>query len=438
MRQVARAASGRSIVGVVVLTAAIVGLLIVAAPALAFSDVGSRDWFGPAVAQLSQAGVINGYDDGSFQPYNVVTRAQFAAMLARILNPPTSATSPFTDVSTGDWFAPAVASLVNAGLVSGTSPTTFSPLVPVSREQSVTLLVRSLVYQHQQPVQPSGLEPQPLPDGVALTVPDGDVPAWLGAFVDRSYIGDAHRFGVASAYRLGLTAGYEDGRFYPFFSLTRAQAAGLLYRAFYQQLQLKDSPPAEVPSGTYPQLGQGSRGQLVQWLKQRLAGMSYDVGRVNDSYDEPTKDAVIAFQKVERLSRDGHAGAQVWGRIFSATEPNLHYTGGGDRVEIDLTRQVLFLVQGGKLTKILPISSGMPGWNTPTGTFAVQRKIPTWHEAPLGLLYMPSFFYQGFAIHGSGSVPGYPASHGCIRVPVWATPALYDQLFVGLQVSLFF
>jgi N-acetylmuramoyl-L-alanine amidase len=243
---------------------------------------------------------------------------------------------------------------------------------------------------------------------------------------------------LANAYRLGLASGYDDGRFYPFFSLTRAQAAGLLYRTFYQPLQVKDVPPAEVPAGSYPDLKQGSSGQLVYWLKQRLANLGYDVGQVNDSYDEPAKDAVMAFQKVERLSRDGQAGGQVWGRIFSAGRPGLHYSGGGDRVEVDLTRQVLFLVQGGQLTKILSISSGMPGWNTPTGTFAVQRKLPYWDKAPLGLLYMPSYFYNGYAIHGSWSVPGYPASHGCIRVPVWATPALYNQLYVGFRVSLFF
>jgi hypothetical protein len=421
-----------------VVVAAIVGSLAAAAPALAFSDVGSGDWFGPAVAQLSQSGVINGYGDGSFKPYNIVTRAQFAAMLARIVLPPANDASPFVDVRPSDWFGPAVASMVQAGLVSGTSPTTFSPTAPVSREQSVTLLMRSLVYQHQQPVPPGGLEPQPLADGVALTVADGDVAAWLGAFVDRSFIVDAHRSGVASAYRLGLASGYGDGRFYPFCSLTRAQAAGVLYRAFYQPLQVKDSPPAEVAAGSYPELKQGSRGQLVQWLKQRLSNLGYDVGQVNDSYDEPTKDAVMAFQKVERLNRDGRAGNQVWGRIFSAQRPSLHYSGGGDRVEVDLTRQVLFLVQGGQLTKILSISSGMPGWPTPTGTFAVFSKIPIWHLAPLGLLYMPSYFYQGWAIHGSWSVPGYPASHGCIRVPVWATPALYNQLYMGLRVSLFF
>ncbi|MCL4368170.1 MAG: S-layer homology domain-containing protein [Actinobacteria bacterium] len=438
MGRLARGASRSSIVALLVLAAAIVGLLTLAVPALAFSDVGSGDWFGPSVDQLSQAGVINGYDDGSFKPYNTVTRAQFAAMLARILNPPANDASPFTDVSAADWFGPAVVSLAQAGLVSGTSPTTFNPLTLVSREQSVTLLVRALSYQHQDPLPAGSLEPQPLPDGVGLTVPDGEVSAWLGALVDRSFIGEAHRAGVANAYRLGLASGYEDGRFYPFYSLTRAQAAGLLYRAFYQSLQVKDSPPAEVQSGSYPQLTQGSSGQLVRWLKERLANLGYDVGQVNDSYDEPTKDAVMAFQKVERLSRDGQAGGEVWGRIFSAGRPGLHYGDGGDRVEVDLTRQVLFLVQGGQLSKILPISSGMPGWNTPTGTFAVQRKLPYWDRSPLGLLYMPSYFYNGYAIHGSWSVPGYPASHGCIRVPVWATPALYNQLYIGLRVSLFF
>jgi lipoprotein-anchoring transpeptidase ErfK/SrfK len=104
------------------------------------------------------------------------------------------------------------------------------------------------------------------------------------------------------------------------------------------------------------------------------------------------------------------------------------------RVEIDLTRQCLFLIRNNKVVKTLAVSTGKPGWRTPTGHFSVYRKIPRWHLSSLGLLYKPCFVVGGIAIHGATSVPRYPASHGCIRVTLGAMNSLYPELSLGTQV----
>ena len=64
---------------------------------------------------------------------------------------------------------------------------------------------------------------------------------------------------------------------------------------------------------------------------------------------------------------------------------------------------------------------------TPPGSFVVQREIDGLREAPLGTLYRPKYFNGGIAVHGSGSIPAFPASHGCARV----TNSAMDMLWAG-------
>ena len=424
MRRVAR-----MVAVLAVLVMAGLGPLSAGASAASFSDVGSGDWFSPAVSALADAGVVTGYADGTFRPYETVTRAQFASMLARAIQPPQVLVEPFEDVYSVDWFFGSVASLYQAGLISGTSPTMFSPNQSIDRQQTCTLLMRALAYR---------LQSQPQ-EGIDLALSSDGINLWLGGFKDRWLISDGHRLSVANAFRLAIVSGSGDGWFYPQFTLTRAQATGMLYSTLYKPLQPRSNPPQAVPAvETYPDLRIGSKGPYVAYLEKRLAALRYDCGRVDDTYDEATKDAVMAFQKVEGLKRDGEAGAQVWQRLASAGIPAPRDSAGGNRVEIDLSRQVLFLVNNGSIVKILPVATGRSGFTTPSGRFHVERKLSYWRRSELGLLYMPSYFHNGIAIHGSYSVPAYVASHGCVRIPVWATPALYAQLPIGIPVYLYY
>lgn len=414
---------------VVLVVGAVVGVGA-GSPAYAqsYPDVAESDWFYGAVETLSQAGVITGTSDGTFKPYDTVTRAQFAALLARAVGPPATLLEPFDDVLDTDWYQGPVASLYAAGLLSGTSDTTFSPGVGIARQQAATLIMRSLAYRFQ-------TEPQA---GIDLALPAGQSDAWLAGFRDRNVIAGAHRESVANAFRLGIVEGSGDGWFNPLGTLTRAQAAGLLYRALYESLAPLAAPPQPVPLMPQETLKWGSRGEFVVMLEQRLASMKYPVGAQDGVFDEALRDAVRAFQKVEGLARDGEAGPDVWKRLETATTPKPRLNASGSRVEIDLTRQVLFLVSNNQVTKVLAISSGASGTRTPTGHYHIQRKLPYWRQSSLGLLYKPSYFVGGIAIHGSYSVPTYPASHGCVRVPYWATDALYPQLPIGMDVDVYY
>ncbi len=186
----------------------------------------------------------------------------------------------------------------------------------------------------------------------------------------------------------------------------------------------------------YPTLGPGSSGDSVRELERRLAELHYALERVDASYGQDTVDAVTAFQKVEGLPRTGRVDDAVWARLATAATPRPR--AGGGHVEVDKARQVLFVVEAGKVTLILPVSTaGLPGKFTPVGSFRVYRKVQGFDPSPLGVLYAPSYFVGGYAVHGNPSVPPYPASHGCVRVPMWAAERVYAAMPIGEQVDVY-
>jgi lipoprotein-anchoring transpeptidase ErfK/SrfK len=137
--------------------------------------------------------------------------------------------------------------------------------------------------------------------------------------------------------------------------------------------------------------------------------------------------------------------------------------GSGARVIINLSEQRAYLVEQGKVTLVSPVASGKPGWLTPTGNFRIFNKdfdhrsrsfgsvfdaygrvvnsnaTPGSH-VPLGGHYrsapMPYFmeFSPAVGMH-AGYLPGYPASHGCVRMPRDLAAALFERVHLGTQVT---
>lgn len=180
-------------------------------------------------------------------------------------------------------------------------------------------------------------------------------------------------------------------------------------------------------------------------LQERLAQLGYDVGTPDGQWGARTGYAVMAFQKVEGLTRDGADGPETRAALARASRPGPMVPGGApNRIEVDVARQVLFHWVNGSLARILPVSTGnneeycVEGECevavTPGGTFRIGRKAAGLEVGPLGELWWPMYFNRGIAIHGSPSVPAYPASHGCVRIPMYAAPTFYDQVPAGTRV----
>ena len=181
--------------------------------------------------------------------------------------------------------------------------------------------------------------------------------------------------------------------------------------------------------------------------EQLLADLGYWTGAIDATFDSGSRHALIAFQKVEGRKRSGKLTIEELKAIRAATRPSARYTGTA-HVEVDLQRQVLFLVNDeGLVTHIVPVCTGneklymdhgeVHRAHTPRGTFKVLRKIRGVRISSLGFLYYPNYIHAGIAIHGSWTMRAYPDSHGCIRIPMFVAKELSGLLPVGMEVIVF-
>jgi hypothetical protein len=180
-----------------------------------------------------------------------------------------------------------------------------------------------------------------------------------------------------------------------------------------------------------PALSIGSRGPAVRALEKRLSALHYRLRYTNGFFGVDTYEAVLAFQKVHWMSRTGRVGLEFWRAFGRARIPRARF--GGDHIEVDKARQVLFEVRRGQVARVIHVSTGATG-NTPLGRWRVYLK--TAGLLPSGMYYS-MFWFRGFAIHGYGSVPPWPASHGCVRIPMWQARPLFYRWGLGTTVYVY-
>jgi peptidoglycan hydrolase-like protein with peptidoglycan-binding domain len=204
--------------------------------------------------------------------------------------------------------------------------------------------------------------------------------------------------------------------------------------------------PSVVELGAVVALEPGDRGPQVEFLQQRLERAGFRPGEVDGEFGGATYQAVMAFQKQHDLERDGIFRPDDWDLLDQAATVRLREE--ADRIEIDLGKQVLYLVDNHQVQAVLPVSSGNGGTfinytgravraQTPEGKYSFYMQRNYHHRSYLGAMYKPYYFRGGYAIHGSPSVPGYPASHGCVRVTNADMDFLRDHLDLGMTVYVY-
>ncbi|MCW2938301.1 MAG: Peptidoglycan-binding domain 1 protein [Actinomycetia bacterium] len=191
----------------------------------------------------------------------------------------------------------------------------------------------------------------------------------------------------------------------------------------------------------------GSTGADVKSLQQQLKSLHYDPGAIDGKYGQNLEYAVWAFQKVNGLTPTGTVGTAFFNALAHPRLPKVIYPHGAKyRVEVFLAPKLQYLVvyRAGQIALISHISSGAgyPGCKgsgcsiTPTGDYRVIRRIKGPHQSKLGWLWNPLYFYNGYAIHGEPSVPLYPASHGCVRIPMHTSTFFPNLVSNGTPVIL--
>ena len=180
--------------------------------------------------------------------------------------------------------------------------------------------------------------------------------------------------------------------------------------------------------------GSGSSGQHVRLLQVGLRKLAY-VTPVNGRHDGATGRAVMAFRKVNGMSRGFSANRNVMRALFAGRGGyRLRHPKAGKHAEIDLSRAVLVLAERGKPVRIYHASPGKPSTPTVRGSFRVYRRQPGTNSH--GMVHS-AYFIRGYAIHGYASVPAYPASHGCVRVPIPNARSIYNWFTMGTRVDVY-
>jgi len=182
---------------------------------------------------------------------------------------------------------------------------------------------------------------------------------------------------------------------------------------------------------SFPALHQGQCGDVVVGFEKAMRKMGY-IANDGRCYGGKTGRGVLAYRKVNGMTRSMRAGAGLVEKVFSGKGGyEVRHPGAGEHVEAPLSKQVLVFTKGDKPFAIYPISSGKSSTPTVTGHFEFIRQEPGYNSHGM---YYSFYFYGGYAVHGYESVPDYPASHGCLRTFIADQPEIYERIFFGEDI----
>jgi peptidoglycan hydrolase-like protein with peptidoglycan-binding domain len=215
-------------------------------------------------------------------------------------------------------------------------------------------------------------------------------------------------------------------------------------------------------------LQQGAAGDDVRRVQERLTELPFDPGPIDGIYGQMTRQAVWAYEKmvlgIAREEMTGQVTPEMWDRMQEPVviEPRRRTGSGSTHTEIYLVEQVVAVFADDQPILVTHASSGDgeqwcdtvtydtdPYGNaldepverevcgiskTPGGVFTFDRKVDGIRESPLGSLWDPVYFNYGIAIHGAINVPSYPASHGCVRIPMHISEYFQSLVNIGDRV----
>lgn len=180
--------------------------------------------------------------------------------------------------------------------------------------------------------------------------------------------------------------------------------------------------------------GFGARGDFVRLIQQRLAALHFYIPQTG-VYDSGTGLALDAYHRLLRWGTSQTLDRRTVNALLAGQGTfKVHDPHDGRHAEGNLTDQLVALINGSHVYWIFPISSGKPSTPTILGHFHVYSRVPGY--LPDGMYYS-DFFFRGYAIHGYNPAPDYPASHGCMRLPIVDAIAAFDWLAMGDAVDVY-
>ncbi|MGH2867506.1 MAG: L,D-transpeptidase [Solirubrobacteraceae bacterium] len=183
-----------------------------------------------------------------------------------------------------------------------------------------------------------------------------------------------------------------------------------------------------------PQAGFGSRGLFVDLMQQQLLARHVYLPATG-VYDTQMGLAVDAYHRLLGHGTSQQLDRATIGALLNGSGAFLvRHPRDGTHIEGNLSKQLLAEIYGSKVYRIYPISSGKPSTPTILGHFRVYQRTPGY--LPDGMYYS-SFFFGGYAIHGFNPAPDFPASHGCMRLPIIDAISVFQWLTYGDVVDVY-
>jgi hypothetical protein len=178
------------------------------------------------------------------------------------------------------------------------------------------------------------------------------------------------------------------------------------------------------------------KGAISHLYNQSLVDEGYYTGgHVSGKYNHGSQLATLAFRKVNNMARNYQYKPVIFEKLLQdkgAFRPRYH---SGHHVEVDISRQVMALVDGDKVAATFHVSTGKPSTPTVRGTYHFYRKDPGYNSEGM---YYSVYFIRGYATHGYNPVPMHEAaSHGCVRNPIPFSTYIYNWIHLGDAIHLY-
>ena len=177
------------------------------------------------------------------------------------------------------------------------------------------------------------------------------------------------------------------------------------------------------------------KGPLTALYNQSLQKLGFHTGTKGARVTEGTRLATKAFRKTNGMPRSERYSPEVFRLLLQDKGAfEVQHPDAGKHVEVDLSKQVMALIEGDTATQTFHISSGTNGTRTVRGKFRFYRKDPGYNEKRM---YFSAYFIRGYATHGFSPVPNEPASHGCVRNPIPFSRFIYNWVEIGMPIYVY-
>jgi len=177
------------------------------------------------------------------------------------------------------------------------------------------------------------------------------------------------------------------------------------------------------------------KGKVTRLFNTSLQSLGFHTGTKGSRVTSGTRLAIKAFRKTNGMRRSERYSPAIFRSLLQGRGAfPVQHPKDGRHVEVDISRQVMALIEGDKPVHTFHVATGTGGTPTVRGSFRFYRKDPGYNSLRM---YFSVYFIRGYATHGYSSVPNGRASHGCVRNPIQFSRFIYNWIDIGMPIHVY-